>query len=337
MCYGKLYLALNKVCTLSYSKSKDSKFMLCFKHIYIILCSDTLFENGTLNTVKSLCNFDIRFIHYFSQLGVSTVHQFFGEATICRGMFVCSLPQLSWTGYDGVRFSHSRPRQCSHLAKMQFHWENILFQEGNICPSPKQIEEPMNILIFFSWNKLLRAMVESLSNLTSSWWMRWQIWVCCLTNPSMWWQICVWCVTNPSETHCVSLTSLSTHVQGGLVPQRANSNAPIVSTPPACTSCCTSCCWCSPTCTFPLVTCSPRCIEARNRVAQNFLGISLQRMQAKDQNIANTLKLFTFQLFFPFLSFNFNSIPLFNQLRTSDAKVLKVLSIFWHLLHVNAF
>ena len=118
-------------------------------------------------------------------------------------------------------------------------------------------------------------MVESLSNLTSSWWMRWQIWVCCLTNPSMWWQICVWCVTNPSETHCVSLTSLSTHVQGGLVPQRANSSAPIVSTPPACTSCCTSCCWCRPTCTFPLVTCSPRCIEARNRVAQNFLGISL--------------------------------------------------------------
>ena len=151
---------------------------------------------------------------------------------------------------------------------MQFHWENILFQEGNICPSPKQIEEPMNILIFFSWNKLLRAMVESLSNLTSSWWMRWQIWVCCLTNPSMWWQICVWCVTNPSETHCVSLTSLSTHVQGGLALQRANSSAPIVSTPPACTSCCTSCCWCRPTCTFPLVTCSPRCIEARNRVAQ---------------------------------------------------------------------
>ena len=160
-------------------------------------------------------------------------------------------------------------------------------------------------------------MVESLSNLTSSWWMRWQIWVCCLTNPSMWWQICVWCVTNPSETHCVSLTSLSTHVQGGLALQRANSSAPIVSPPPACTSCC----WCRPTCTFPLVTCSPRCIEARNRVAQNFSGIALQRIQAKDQNIANTIRFFTFQLFFPFLSFNFNTIttlqPTTNEVRQS--------------------
>ena len=212
------------------------------------------------------------------------------------------------------------------LRKYSFPGRKYLFKSKT---NWRAFEQFWHTFIFFSWNKLLRAMVESLSNLTSSWWMRWQIWVCCLTNPSMWWQICVWCVTNPSETHCVSLTSLSTHVQGGLVPQQANSSAPIVSPPPACTSCCTSCCWCRPTCTFPLVTCSPRCIEARNRVAQNFSGIALQRIQAKDQNIANTIRFFTFQLFFPFLSFNFNSIPLFNQLRTSYAKVLKVLYPFF--------
>ena len=158
------------------------------------------------------------------------------------------------------------------LRKYSFPGRKYLFKSKT---NWRAFEQFWHTFILFSWNKLLRAMVESLSNLTSSWWMRWQIWVCCLTNPSMWWQICVWCVTNPSETHCVSLTSLSTHVQGGLVLQRANSSAPIVSTPPACTSCCTSCCWCRPTCTFPLVTCSPRCIEARNRVAQNFLGITL--------------------------------------------------------------
>ena len=167
-------------------------------------------------------------------------------------------------------------------------------------------------------------MVESLSNLTSSWWMRWQIWVCCLTNPSMWWQICVWCVTNPSETHCVSLTSLSTHVQGGLVPQRANSSAPIVSTPPACTNCCTSCCRCRPTCTFPLVTCSPRCIEARNRVAQKLFWDLFAKPNIKILQIPWDCSHFNFS----FLSFPSISKPLFNQLRTRYAKVLKVISIF---------
>ena len=142
--------------------------MLCFKQIYPVRCSD-IFSKIALLILKSLCNLDIRFIHQFSHLGVWTVHQFFGEATICRGMFVCSLPQLSWTGYDGVRFSHSRPRQCSHLAKMQFHWENILFQEENICSSPKQIEEPLN-----NFGTPLSFSLEI--NSCVQWSSRWAIW-----------------------------------------------------------------------------------------------------------------------------------------------------------------
>ena len=84
-----------------------------------------------------------------------------------------------------------------------------------------------------SLNYLLAADEWQWQASTTQCWMRWQIWVCCPTNPSMWWQICVWCVTNPNHLWVKHIVSLSPPCQqAGGSPTKCHCNN--VSVCPAC-------------------------------------------------------------------------------------------------------